>query len=146
MRLHDLYNDDEHLYCSIQFDAANQWLYATWQGYVPTPDAERGAEAYLTELRQRHCPGLLNDNSRIAGPWFDSTAWLEQIWAPQAAELGLRYVAHVTPPDGFAASLDVAARRPFGTQFELQIFDDLTAAQDWLLRCYAAEKTPHRLA
>lgn len=31
-----------------------------------------------------------------------------------------------------AATADVAARRPFGSQFELQIFDDLTEAQRWL--------------
>ncbi|OON70149.1 hypothetical protein [Hymenobacter sp. CRA2] len=132
MRLLDLYNQDEQLYCSIQLDRANEWIYATWMGYVPTDDAERGAEAYLSSLKHFTCPYLLNDNSRISGPWFDSTTWLEHVWAPVASELGLRYIAHVTPPDMLDTTADVADRRPFGNQFELQIFDDMAAAQEWL--------------
>lgn len=132
MRLQDLYNQDEHVYCSIQLDPVHRWLYATWQGFVPTKDAERGAEAYLSALRHFPSPCLLNDNSRLSGPWFDSTGWLEHIWAPAAAALGLRYVAHVTPPHLLGVTADVAARRPFGNQFELQIFDDLNQARDWL--------------
>ncbi|GAB2968046.1 hypothetical protein GCM10027048_43590 [Hymenobacter coalescens] len=147
MRLQDLYNTREQVYCSIQFDPVNQWLYATWAGPVPTSDAERGAEAYLSTLRHFYSPALLNDNSQISGPWFDSTDWLEQIWAPAAAALGLRFIAHVTAPGMLAATADVAARQPFGEQFELQIFDDLATAQDWLraqLRTLkrAEEKSP----
>ncbi|RAK69823.1 STAS/SEC14 domain-containing protein [Hymenobacter edaphi] len=132
MRLQDLYNRSEQVYCSIHHDPVDRWLYAAWEGFVPTDDAERGAEAYLSSLRHFPSPCLLNDNSRQSGPWFDSTAWLEHIWAPTATQLGLRYVAHVTPPYLLAATADVAARRPFGEQFELQIFDDLDQARHWL--------------
>ncbi|RTQ52467.1 hypothetical protein EJV47_05500 [Hymenobacter gummosus] len=140
MRLQDLYNQDEQVYCSIQFDPANRWLQANWAGFVPTRDAERGAEAYLSSLRHFPSPCLLNDNSQLSGPWFSSTAWLEHIWAPVAAERGLRYVAHVTPPHLLASTADVAARRPFGEQFELQIFDDLTMARQWLRSQSQAER------
>jgi hypothetical protein len=42
---------------------------------------------------------LLNDNSQLTGPWFESTDWLAHVWLPQAEHLGLRYVAHVVQAD-----------------------------------------------
>lgn len=32
----------------------------------------RGAAAYLHRAAQRPCPLLLNDNTALRGPWFDS--------------------------------------------------------------------------
>ena len=42
----------------------------------------RGAEAYLR--RAAHTPSalLLHANSRLQGPWFDSTDWLAHVWVP----------------------------------------------------------------
>jgi hypothetical protein len=62
---------------------------------------------------------LLNDNSQIKGPWFDSVDWLQRVWAPQAASLGLRYVAHVAQPHTEADLGSVLVSEPFSNHFEV---------------------------
>ncbi|UOQ51381.1 hypothetical protein [Hymenobacter cellulosivorans] len=84
-------------------------------------------------LQGEPCTMLLNDNSGVTGPWFDSIDWLEHVWAPQVAALGLRYVAHVLPTNDFPSVLPPA--NTFAGQFELQIFSTVAEAEQWLRSC-----------
>jgi hypothetical protein len=121
--------------CTNEYDEANQWLRATWKGFITNQDATQGASQTLEVIRATHTPYLLNDNSQLVGPWFDSVEWLEQVWVPQAANLGLRYVAHVMPADANADITTVAMRHPDLIPFELQIFRQVAEAQEWLRSC-----------
>ncbi|WP_139922415.1 hypothetical protein [Hymenobacter sp. DG01] len=122
-------------FCQIVYDEANHWLFTTWAGYVGPDYAHDGATVGLQLLRQLHCSCLLNDNSRIQGPWFDSLEWLATTWGPVAAEAGLRYIAHVAQPNAaVSSSFDPSVQRLLG-QFEIQVFDDLYEATDWLSSC-----------
>jgi hypothetical protein len=78
--------------------------------------------AALAPLQQGPVLYLLNDNSQITGPWFDSVDWLQRVWAPQAASLGLRYVAHVAQPHTEADLGSVLVSEPFSNHFEVQVF------------------------
>lgn len=119
--------------CRLTYEEAAHWLRATWCGYVDPLEAMRGAEAYLQHAAQTPSPYLLNDNSQLRGPWFDSLDWLAEVWVPQAASLGLRYIAHVLQADRHS---DILPRRlPTTIPFELQIFDNLVDAQHWLEEC-----------
>jgi hypothetical protein len=119
--------------CVLTYEEANHWLRATWQGYVDPVEAMHGAEAYLQHAANTPCALLLNDNSRLRGPWFDSLDWLAEVWVPQAARLGLRYVAHVVQTDRHSDI--IPSRLPASVPFELQIFQDLEDAQQWLRQC-----------
>lgn len=121
--------------CRLSYEEAQGWLRATWRGYVDPVEAMRGAEAYLRHAAHTPSAYLLNDNSQLRGPWFDSLDWLAEIWVPQAARLGLRYVAHVLQADRHADILP--SRLPATVPFELQIFRDVAEAEQWL-RQYAA--------
>jgi hypothetical protein len=122
--------------CTLTYDEAAGWLRATWTGYVDEEEAMRGAEAFLAHAQAVPCPYLLNDNTQLRGPWFDSLDWLARVWVPQAAARGLRYVAHVVQADRHH---DVIPERlPAGAPFELQVFEDLGQAQHWLRLCRAA--------
>lgn len=123
----------DHSSCSLRYDEVEHWLSATWRGYIDPEEAMRGAEAYL--LHAAHTPSarLLNDNSQLLGPWFESTDWLAQVWLPQAARLGLRYVAHVVQADLHHDTLSLLG--PKALPFELQIFDRVADAQQWLRTC-----------
>ncbi|WP_324677731.1 hypothetical protein [Hymenobacter sp. GOD-10R] len=121
--------------CTNEYDEENQWLCATWKGFITNQDATQGATETLKVIRATHTPYLLNDNSQLVGPWFDSVEWLEQVWVPQATNLGLRYVAHVMPPDANADITTVAMRHPDRIPFELQIFRQVAEAQEWLKSC-----------
>ena len=57
---------------------------------------------------------------------------------PQAARLGLRYVAHVVQADRHS---DILPRQlAVALPFELQIFQDLDDAQQWLRSCGATPR------
>jgi hypothetical protein len=109
-------------FCITEYVAAEGWLRTTWKGYVTPPDAEQGATAALEPLHASGISYLLNDNSQLKGPWFDSTDWLLRVWAPQATQLGLRFVAHVVQPHTESDLDTVLSHNPFAGLFELQIF------------------------
>ena len=96
------------------------------------------ARRIITASDLRHAahtasPYLLNDNSHLRGPWFESLDWLAEVWVPQAAALGLHYVAHVLQTDRPA---DILPRRlPASVPFDLQIFDNVDDAKRWLQQC-----------
>jgi hypothetical protein len=119
--------------CRLTYDEVNRWLRATWRGYVDPIEAIRGAEAYLQYAAQTPSPYLLNDNTQLQGPWFDSLDWLAEVWVPQASVLGLRYVAHVPQADRHSDILPRQLSKDI--PFELQIFDNLVDAQHWLQTC-----------
>lgn len=119
--------------CRLTYDEAHHWLRATWSGYIDPVEAMRGAEAYLQHAARTPSPYLLNDNSQLRGPWFDSLDWLAEVWVPQAVALGLRYVAHVRQADRHSDILP--SRLPDSIAFDLQLFDNLPDAQQWLQEC-----------
>jgi hypothetical protein len=125
----------DHSSCALTYDEVNQWLRATWRGYVDPVEAMKGAAAYLRHALRVPSAFLLNDNSQLRGPWFESTDWLAHVWLPQAERLGLRYVAHVVQTDGHHDILTLL--EPTSLPFDLQLFQDLTDAQEWLRECRA---------
>lgn len=127
----------DHSACSLIYDEAERWLRATWRGYVDPIEAMHGAEAYLQHAMETTSPLLLNDNSQLTGPWFESTDWLAHVWMPQARRLGLRYVAHVVQADQHYDVLTLL--KPNKLPFELQIFTEVADAAHWLRECRDAE-------
>jgi hypothetical protein len=122
--------------CILTYDEAEGWLCATWKGYVDPLEAREGAAAYLRLAAHQSSPLLLNDNSQLQGPWFDSLDWLGGVWVPQAERLGLRYVAHVVQAD--RPTDTISSQFPLSLPFELQIFQNLVDAQQWLRACRVA--------
>jgi hypothetical protein len=66
-------------FCRLTYDETNQWLRTTWSGYVDPIEAMNGAEAYLRHAAHTPSAYLLNDNSQLRGPWFDSLDWLAEV-------------------------------------------------------------------
>ncbi len=121
--------------CKLTFEQHQGWLRATWTGQINTNDAMDGARSYLNRVGPLHCLYLLNDNMALHGPWFDSIEWLERAWLPQAIQLGLRYIAHVVQADTHTDILTLTYPSPLVGLVELQFFDDVAPAEDWLRSC-----------
>ena len=129
--------------CTLTLEEPAGWLRATWRGFVDSGEAMRGADQYLRALVELRCPCLLNDNLALRGPWFDSVEWLEQVWMPQALDTGLRYVAHVVQSDSLSDILTVNYRGwQAGGGLELQIFQQVSDAEEWLHACQRAVHQP----
>jgi hypothetical protein len=120
---------------TLSLAPADGWLHATWSGQVTPEDAMSGALDYLTHVGPIRCAYLLNDNTSLRGPWFTSLKWLERVWLPQAIDLGLRYIAHVVQADTHHDILTLFCSVPITDVFELQLFDDVASAQEWLRDC-----------
>ncbi|NVO33122.1 hypothetical protein [Hymenobacter lapidiphilus] len=118
--------------CTLTFEEPAGWLRATWRGHVDPVEAVRGAENYLAHAALRPCPYLLNDNSALLGPWFDSVDWLERVWLPHALRLGLRYIAHVVQADIHTDVLTRTFPPAVQGRLELQIFSAVVEAEEWL--------------
>ena len=128
----------DHSTCALSYNEPEGWIEATWRGYVDPAEAMRGAQAYLQRATQAPCSLLLNDNSQMTGPWFDSLEWLAEVWVPQASRLGLRYVAHIVQAD---RAHDVLTSRMLATlPFDLQIFHDVADACHWLRQARTAKQ------
>jgi hypothetical protein len=121
--------------CRLTLEQTEGWLCATWSGYIATDDAMSGALNYLAQVGPLHSLYLLNDNTRLRGPWFDSVEWLERVWLPEAIQLGLRYIAHVVQADTHSDILTLNCPIPITDVLELQLFDDVASAQEWLRAC-----------
>ncbi len=126
----------DHSSCALTYEEAEHWLRAMWRGYVDPVEAMYGAEAYLRHVADKPSALLLNDNSQLQVLWFESTDWLAHVWVPQAARLGLRYVAHVVQIDGHYDIITML--KPTALPFELQFFQNVADAQHWLRECRAA--------
>lgn len=73
----------------------------------------------------------------MRGPWLDSREWVRLIWAPEAARMGLRYLAHVVQVNAPHDVLTDTAT-PLDCEFEMQIFQTVAEAETWLRECRAA--------
>jgi hypothetical protein len=105
-----------------------------------------GASDYLSKVGPFHNLYLLNDNTSLQGPWFKSLRWLNQIWLPQAILLGLRYIAHVVQADTHHDILTLTCSVPITDVFELQLFNDVDSAQEWLRACQRPVDASSRLS
>ena len=121
----------DHSTCALSYNETERWIEAIWRGTVDQNEAMRGAAAYLHHAALQPNAYLLNDNSRLVGPWFESLEWLLHVWVPQAERLGLRYVAHVVQAD---LHHDIFTRHHVPLPFELQIFQNRDDARHWLGR------------
>ncbi|MGI4871349.1 MAG: hypothetical protein ACRYFX_09235 [Janthinobacterium lividum] len=124
----------DHSSCALSYDEQEGWIQAIWRGYVDPAEAMRGAEAYLLRAANAPCTFLLNDNSQLTGPWFDSLDWLAEVWMPQAERLGLRYVAHIVQANRHTDILTL--HMPHTLPFELQLFQNIADARHWLRQAH----------
>ena len=122
-------------YCRAFYSEATRCLHLAWTGVITTPDGEHAATELLRLLPKSPVQYLLNDNSQVLGPWFDSLDWLQRIWAPQAGRLGLCYVAHVLQPHTEDDLGLLLQQNLFAGKLELQFFTSLEDADCWLREC-----------
>ena len=132
-------NNLNNVFLTIEYDRTNNWIYANWIGYSSPENVKTGASAHLELMREHHCPYLLNNNKEVLGPWDKANDWLQEVWIPQARDLGLRYMAHVLAPNIAAALSGQDLQRRVDDIFEMRIFGDLPKAMAWLKQNQAAE-------
>ena len=127
-----LTNSFDKVFLTIEFDAANQWIYNNWIGVLPTEKVIQGCQATLDFLRDKPCPHMLNDNREVIGSWNSANDWIAQNWMPQALAMGLKRFAHVVSPGIFGQASAAEMITRVGKQFEMRLFQDIELAKNWL--------------
>ena len=125
-------NSFGHPYLHLQWEEANDWIYARWQGLLSTDNVIKGGEYLLEVMQQTGCPYVLNDNREITGSWNQANDHIAQYWMPRALTLGLRRFAHVLAPGVFGQTSAEEMQRRAADQFQMALFPDLESAQAWL--------------
>lgn len=127
-----LTNSFDKVFLTIEFDAANRWVYNNWVGVLPTDKVIQGCQATIDFLRKNRCAHMLNDNRNIIGSWNSANDWIAANWMPQVLALGLKRFAHIVSPGIFGqASAEEMVTR-VGNQLEIRLFKDLELAKAWL--------------
>ena len=70
--IQELQNALGRTYLTLQHDAGNSWVLASWAGYLTADSVRTGSEACTDAIASTGCAGLLNDARRISGPWDHS--------------------------------------------------------------------------
>jgi hypothetical protein len=126
-------------FLTIAYDAANNWIYNNWIGYVSPENVKLGSIAVLEAFQTHQTPYGLNDNQELVGRWDEAVDWIEQVWMPQAAAAGLRCYAHVTNQESFAAASAAEMESRTNGLFQMRIFGDMDSAKSWLKECQKSE-------
>ena len=127
-----LTNSFDKVFLTIEFDAANRWIYNNWTGVLPTEKVIQGCQATIDFLRENRCAHMLNDNRAAIGSWNSANDWIAQNWVPQVITLGLRRFAIVLSPGIFGQTSAEEMVTRVGTQLEMRLFKDIELAQSWL--------------
>ena len=128
----ELTNGFGKVYLTIDYEAANGWVYNNWVGYQTFTGIIAGADACLHPLRENACAYLLNDNREVVGPWDHAVEWIVTDWAPRAQAQGLTHFANIVSPESLAALSAEAMALGLGGRLQMRMFSDLATAQAWL--------------
>lgn len=130
----ELTNPFGRVFLTFEEDAQNRWVYTNWMGYLTAENVKTGANAYTAALERAKFNCVLNDTRLIIGSWDHSIEWVVNEWAPRAARAGLKYFAMLATPETFADSSALSFAEKL-TSFEVEIFEDMGAAREWLRKC-----------
>ena len=129
-----LTNSFDKVFLTIEFDAANQWIYNNWTGVLPTEKVIQGCQATIDFLRENRCAHMLNDNRAAIGSWNSANDWIAQNWMPQVMLLGLKRFAHIVSPGIFGQTSAKEMVTRVGRQFEMRLFRGAEAGQSLAAR------------
>lgn len=106
----------------IYYDSMNRYFHCNWIGYQNKVVLLHSGAVILDLLKQKSVVKILNNNTKVEGPWTDSSEWTATQWFPDMAQAGLHHFAWVLSPDAFA---ELSARRamPTAGRINIQLFD-----------------------
>ncbi|MBF9236197.1 hypothetical protein I2I05_02200 [Hymenobacter sp. BT683] len=116
----------------VHYDAAKAWLYLDWKGPQDLALVQAACAQLSVLIQQTGAHKILNDNTHITETSWELARWVAYDYLPQAAEVGLEYVAWVhSPLLGSRSNVDLMSafvdRKP-----QVAIFDEMAAAYEWL--------------
>ena len=113
----------------IEMDDQNGIMYCHWIGFQNKERIMESGGEILELLKKHDCTKILNDNSKVTGPWQDATEWTTSVWFPKMLEAGLQHFAWVLSTNIFA---ELSAKRVSSEGEVIQYFNDYNQAEKFL--------------
>lgn len=125
-------NDMGRAICEMEYNADEQWIHASWEGFANLDAIKSWGESYISMVEETRCPYFLNDDSKSTGPWTSALEWIQSFLIPNAIEKGVRYYAHVVSESAFAALSSQELNSRIADILEIGSFNNLEDAKKWL--------------
>ncbi len=114
----------------ILYDAEKNIMYDHWIGFQTVDNVMDGCEKILKLFKEkRDCTNILNDNSKVTGPWQGATEWVSNVWFPKMIDAGLKNFAWVLSSNIFA---ELSAKNVSSEGDIIQHFNDYNQAEKYL--------------
>ncbi|WP_375436519.1 hypothetical protein [uncultured Hymenobacter sp.] len=135
----EIRNSFGEIYLTVEFHEAINVVYNNWLGYQTYASIVGGANTSLKVSKEYHCSYMLNDNSKVVGPWDHALEWITTDWAPRAIQFGLTHFAHVVSSESFAAFSAHNMHTELNEKLEMRIFDSVIEGLEWLRAAQQAQ-------
>ena len=126
--LHDS-NNNPCFFCD--YIEEEGWVYSCWIGEISDDLVREGANLTLDLISETGSKCVVNDNRQLTGNWSESNDWLENEYLPNAAKVGMEFIAHVFSPKFITkfSAVDLSTR---DLPIIFRTFVDIGEAEDWM--------------
>lgn len=114
----------------ISYDPINKYMYCNWIGFQNKQSIMETGGIILDLFKKKKISKILNDNTRVTGPWQDSAEWTATVWFPEMIKAGLRHFAWIFSTNIFA---ELSAKKAMPANEIVKSFNSLEEARRWLI-------------
>src|SRR5688572_930154 len=80
-------------FLSMFYNAANDWLYARWEGERNPETMKKGAAEILRLIKETKTRKLINDSTHSVKAMPEAEQWVIEVMGPSLVQVGLEYLA-----------------------------------------------------
>lgn len=115
----------------IGYNTAHHYIHCNWIGFQNKDSIMKSGEKILELLTKKKCNKVLNDNTRVTGPWQEAAEWTASNWFPRMEAAGLKHFSWIFSPNIFAELSAIKATPKTGV---VSSFSDYDEAEKWLIK------------
>jgi hypothetical protein len=116
-------------FIEISYESSGDYLYCNWIGFQNEESVKKGCEMMLSQLKKNGYGKVLNDNTKVTGPWQSASEWVGNVWFPQMEQAGLKHFSWVFSPNIFA---ELSAKKAMPASGVVKSFNIMGEAKRWI--------------
>jgi len=127
-------------FVQLHHDPAGATLETEWLGFVNSEQLRSSLTEALRLARQHRVKGWVANNTLLRTIRPADQDWINQVWFPEFAKLGVRRLAIIESQDALnrMGITNIIQRATEHIPFDTQYFSDATAARRWAASTPAA--------
>lgn len=113
----------------ITYSKEENFIYCNWLGFQNKQSIMESGETILNIVKDKGVTRVLNDNTKVTGPWQEAAEWTSNVWFPQMFEAGLEKFAWIFSANIFS---ELSAKKAMPQTDQIKSFNNLHDAKKWL--------------